>query len=214
MKKLCKSISIFSFIAGLFCIYCGMSMQMSLKKIDTSVVKIEVMQNRVKKYQNNEIKLKDVKTFLGESISSNPIDYLKNPNSISSDIIKLLKLDISKVNINNIGEYTYTITFNKKIYNGNITVVKKPLPNIDITLNSLSYEVGTTLSTDLSIYIKETLAPEVISSINLDLSEVDVTKPGIYLYSVRYSNRIYTSTITIYEANKQIESDNKKESTE
>ena len=106
----------------------------------------------------------------------------------------------TKVNINEEGNYTYSITYNKKIYNGSITITPKPLPNVDsITLNALSLEVGSTLPTNIETYVQEKLAPEVLAAIKLDISNVNPTIPGRYLYSISYNKMLYTSTITIYE---------------
>ena len=76
----------------------------------------------------------------------------------------------------------------------------KPLPQVDtLSLNTLSYEVGTTLPTDIKSYVKQALLPEVVAAIKIDLSNVDTSKPGSYLYSISYNGQLYTSTITIYE---------------
>ena len=41
----------------------------------------------------------------------------------------------------------------------------------------------------------------------LDTSNVDVTKPGSYLYSVSYNGKLYTNTITIYEPKSGVSTD-------
>ena len=111
-----------------------------------------------------------------------------------------LKLDISNVNANEVGNYNYTITYNKKIYNGTVIVKSKPLPNVEsMTLKSLSYEINTQLPNDVSLYIQEAVSEEVKAGIKLDLSNVDITTAGVYLYSVSYNGKFYTNTITIYE---------------
>ena len=39
----------------------------------------------------------------------------------------------------------------------------------------------------------------MVAAVRLDISNVDVTKPGRYLYSISYNGKLYTNTITIYE---------------
>lgn len=192
-------VSSFAFL-GVLCITSGLAMPHLIKIETNEVVKLNVTQKKVSKCKSNEIKLKDVSLEISSSLSANPYDFLVNPDDIDDSIINMMKLDTSNVNIGQIGNYTYTITYKKKIYNGTVVVKSKPLPQIDnINLKSLSFEVGTKLSTDKSTYITETLAPEVINAINLDISGVDITKPGNYLYSITYNGKLYTNTITIYE---------------
>jgi len=38
-----------------------------------------------------------------------------------------------------------------------------------------------------------------MKAIRLDTSNVDILKPGSYLYSVSYNGKLYTSTVTVYE---------------
>ena len=148
----------------------------------------------------NEIKIKDINIEVGSTLSTNTADYLLNPEDIDESIINRLNLDISNVNNNSVGSYTYTITYNKKIYNGSVIVNEKPLPNVDsITLNSLSIEVNKELPKDINVYIKESLPIEVTSAIRLDISNVKTDIPGNYLYSISYNGKLYTNTITIYE---------------
>ena len=98
---------------------------------------------------------------------------------------------------------------NKKIYNGTVMVINKPLPQVStMTLNSLSFEVGSNLPVDVSSYIKEQLSDEVKAAIILDTSNVDTNKPGSYLYSVSYNGKLYTNTITIYEPKFGVSTDN------
>ena len=68
-----------------------------------------------------------------------------------------------------------------------------------MTLKSLSYEINTQLPNDVSLYIQEAVSEEVKAGIKLDLSNVDITTAGVYLYSVSYNGKFYTNTITIYE---------------
>ena len=199
----------FSFL-GVLCITSGVSMPYLAKATEkSSVTKLSVTQRKVTNAKTNEIKLKDVKIEVNQSLSFNTADYLANPDDIEASIVKRLKLDTSNVNTNQVGNYSFTITYNKKIYNGTIMVVNKPLPQVStMTLNSLSFEVGSSLPVDVSSYIKEQLSDEVKAAIILDTSNVDTNKPGSYLYSVSYNGKLYTNTITIYEPKFGVSSDN------
>ena len=199
----------FSFL-GVLCITSGVSMPYLAKATEkSSVTKLSVTQRKVTNAKSNEIKLKDVKIEVNQLLSLNTADYLANPDDIEDSIVKRLKLDTSNVNTNQVGNYSFTITYNKKIYNGTIMVVNKPLPQVStMTLNSLSFEVGSSLPVDVSSYIKEQLSDEVKAAIILDTSNVDTNKPGSYLYSVSYNGKLYTNTITIYEPKFGVSSDN------
>lgn len=187
-------------VLGTLCVSSGIIMPNIIKFEKTNVGKLEVNQLRISNFKNNEIKLKDVKIEIGNTLSLDIKDYLTNPNDIEDSVIRRLKLDISNVNANEVGNYIYTITYNKKIYNGTVIVKEKPLPNIEsMTLKSLSYEINTQLPNDVSLYIQETISEEVKAGIKLDLSNVDITTAGVYLYSVSYNGKFYTNTITIYE---------------
>ena len=202
MKNNLNNILVGSFtFLGALCITSGVAMPKILASSETSeVVKLSVTQKKVSTCKNNEIKLNDIVVEIDNPLSTSAKDYLKNPGDIEESIIKRLKLDTSNVNTTQVGNYTYTITYNKKIYNGTVVVKAKPLPQVDtLSLNSLSYEVGATLPTDVKSYIKQALLPEVVAAIKIDLSNVDTTKPGSYLYSISYNGQLYTSTITIYE---------------
>lgn len=199
----------FSFL-GVLCITSGVSMPYLAKATEkSSVTKLSVTQKKVTNAKSNEIKLKDVKIEVNQLLSLNTADYLANPDDIEDSIVKRLKLDTSNVNTNQVGNYSFTITYNKKIYNGTVMVINKPLPQVStMTLNSLSFEVGSNLPVDVSSYIKEQLSDEVKAAIILDTSNVDTNKPGSYLYSVSYNGKLYTNTITIYEPKFGVSTDN------
>lgn len=202
-------VSTFSFL-GVLCITSGVSMPYLAKATEkSSVTKLSVTQRKVTNAKSNEIKLKDVKIEVNQLLSLNTADYLANPDDIEDSIVKRLKLDTSNVNTNQVGNYSFTITYNKKIYNGTVMVINKPLPQVStMTLNSLSFEVGSNLPVDVSSYIKEQLSDEVKAAIILDTSNVDTNKPGSYLYSVSYNGKLYTNTITIYEPKFGVSTDN------
>lgn len=216
-RKLKNTVVTTLFSLGCLCIMSGISMPKLIKFENNSVVKLEVTKKQVTRTKSNEIKLQDLKIEVGGTINTDVHNYLKTPTDIDESIINRLKLDTSSVNANQVGIYTYTITYNKKIYNGSISITPKALPNIDtITLNSLSFETGSTLPTNISNYIKEKLPPEVLSATQLDISNVDPTTPGNYLYSISYNKQLYTNTITIFEPkltkenNEKLEKNNEK----
>lgn len=187
-------------VLGTLCISSGLIMPNLVKFEKTNVGKLEVNQLRISNFKNNEVKLKDIEIEINNTLSLDVKDYLANPNDIEDSVIRRLKLDISNVNANEVGNYNYTITYNKKIYNGTVIVKAKPLPNVEaMTLKSLSYEINTQLSNDVSLYIQEAISDEVKAGIKLDLSNVDTKTAGVYLYSVSYNGKFYTNTITIYE---------------
>ena len=80
--------------------------------------------------------------------------------------------------------------------------LKKPLPDMILTLKNLSLELGSALSTDIQTYITETLTDEVKNNVKLDLTNVNTAQAGNYQYTVTYNGRLYTGTITIYEPQK------------
>lgn len=198
---------------GILLIGSGSIMQLMIKpvKIEKNL-DIKVMQRKVEKTKTNEIKLNDMSLEINQPLSLNIRDYLKNPDDIETKIINQLKLDTSMVNANEAGIYTYTISYNKKKYNGTFKITEKPLPTIEtMTLRTLSLEIGSTLSTNISTYVTEVLPEEAKANIKLDLSNVNTKVNGIYQYSVTYNGKLYTGMITIYEPQQKIET--KKEET-
>lgn len=199
-------------ILGTLCIISGVLMPNMVKFEKSKVGKLEVNQVRISNFKNNEIKLKDVEIEVNNILDIDVRNYLSNPDDIEDSIIKRLKLDTSNVKINEVGSYNYTVTYNKKIYNGVVNVKAKPLPNVEsMTLKSLSFEINSKLSTDIRLYVQESLSDEIYKAIKLDLSNVDVTRAGVYLYSVSYNGKFYTNTITIYEPKANIILKNDKE---
>lgn len=180
----------------------GITMQLMTKPVtkDINKTSLTVLQRKVEKAKSNEIKLKDMTLEINQPLSVNVRDYLTNPDDIENSIIKKLRLDTSMVNTNQAGSYTYTITFNKKKYNGTFIINEKPLPAIEnMTLKTLSLKVGSTLSTDIKTYIVETLPEEALPNVKLNLSNVNTSVTGNYQYTVTYNGKLYTGTINIYE---------------
>ena len=187
---------------GLIFIGSGISMSFMNTPITKTTKELKITQKRVANMKSNEILLKPMEQEINQPISMNVKDYLENANDIDNKIINELQLDTSMVNVNQAGDYTYTITYKKKTFNGTFTIKEKPLPDMVLTLKTLNLEVGSALSTDIKNYITETLTDEVKQNIKLDLTNVNTAQAGNYQYTVTYNGRLYTGTITIYEPNK------------
>lgn len=80
--------------------------------------------------------LKTVEVELGSSVSENVEDYLNQKGASLKDY----ELDISKVNVNEVGEYTYTVTYNKTTKKGKVKVVDTTPP--EFTVQELVIESG------------------------------------------------------------------------
>ena len=113
MNNLNKLISGTLASLGMICIVSGMAMPNLVKFENNNVGKLEVNQKQVTNAKTNEIKLRDINIEVGSTLSTNTADYLLNPEDIDESIINRLNLDISNVNNNSVGSYTYTITYNK-----------------------------------------------------------------------------------------------------
>lgn len=177
----------------------GLVMNSMIKPAPVAKNDLEITHKRVAEVKSNEIKLKDIELEINEPLSVNVKDYLENVDNIDSETLKALKLDTSMVKISEPGTYTYTITYKKKKYNGTLVVKEKELPNVDLTVNNLTLTIGSPLSTDKQIYIKETLTDEMKEAIIVDLTKVDTTKVGSYEYTVIYNNISYTGHIEVIE---------------
>ena len=161
---------------------------------------VAINESQVAQFKTNEIKLKDITLEINTPLSVDIKDYLEDYKNIDNSILKSLKLDTSDVNVTQAGKYNYTITYKKKKYNGNVTVKEKELPKVDIVLKNLTFKTNEALPTELSNYISTPLTQEVKQHITLDLSQVQINKPGSYKYSVTYNGTLYNETIKIEEA--------------
>lgn len=199
-KKELRMISLTLASWGLLFIGSGIA----LNNKETTVVKynysVTISQNKVAESKTNEIKLKDIKQEVNTPLSVNIKDYLEDVENIDSSVLTSLKLDTSKVNPQEAGTYTYTISYKRKTYNGTITITEKQLPKVTITLKNLKVKTGTILNkNDKSYYIVETLTDEVLQNIQLEIDEVNTSKAGTYQYKVTYNNQVYTANVEVYE---------------
>ncbi len=165
---------------------------------------LEIVHKRVAEVKSNEIKLKDIELEINKTLSVDVKDYLENVDEIDAEILKELKLDTSMIKTTEPGTYTYTVTYKKKKYNGTIVIKEKKLPEVDLTINNLSLTIGSPLSTDKQVYIKETLTDEMKENIIIDLTQVDTQKAGKNKYTVTYNGILYTGTIEVYEPQQKV----------
>ena len=189
-------------IWGIIFIGSGITMNFMDKPITKTKRELKVTQKRVANMKSNEIRLKNMEQEINQPLSVNVKDYLENANDIEEDILRELQLDTSMVNVNQVGNYTYTIKYKKKTFNGTFTIKEKPLPDMVLTLKNLNLETGSALSTDVQTYITEKLTAELKKNIKLNLTNVNTAQAGSYQYTVTYNGRLYTGTITIYTPQK------------
>ena len=189
-------------IWGIIFVGSGITMNFMDKPITKTKRELKVTQKRVANMKSNEIRLKNMEQEINQPLSVNVKDYLENANDIEEDILRELQLDTSMVNVNQAGNYTYTIKYKKKTFNGTFTIKEKPLPDMVLTLKNLNLETGSALSTDVQTYITEKLTIEVKKNIKLNLTNVNTAQAGSYQYTVTYNGRLYTGTITIYTPQK------------
>ena len=197
---------------GLIFIGSGYTINAMDKPVKENKTELQILQKRIAQKKTNELKLKDIELEINTPLSLNIKDYIENIEEIDNETIESLKLDTSMINITEAGTYKYTIVFNKKKYSGNCTIKEKPLPSLELKLNNLKVPIGTTLSTNLEVYISETLEEEIKKNIILDLSKISTAETGIYQYTITYNNKLYTGTIEVYEPqSKDIITDSSKE---
>jgi len=203
-KKETRIISLALASWGVIMLGSGFTMKSMIKPTEVKKNDLEVVHKRVAEIKTNEIKLKDMEIEINQSLSVDVKDYLENLADIDQEVLKSLKLDTSMVKVNEAGSYTYTISYKKKKYNGTFTIKEKELPNVDLTINNLRLTIGSPLSTDKQVYIKETLTDEIKNNILIDLTAVDTQKVGNYKYTVTYNGILYTGTIEVYEPQQKV----------
>lgn len=177
----------------------GLVMNSMIKPEPVIKNELEVVHKRIAEIKTNEIKLKEMEAEINQPLSVDVKDYLENIDDFDAETLKLLRLDTSMVKTNEPGTYTYTISYNKKKYNGTFVIKEKELPNVELTTNYLRIAKGSPLSTDKQVYIKETLTEEIKAAIIIDLTKVNTQIPDKYQYTVSYNGILYTGTIEVYE---------------
>ncbi len=186
---------------GLFLVISGIIMNKQIKPIMQTNYSLKVERRKIEEAQEktNEIKLKDIEIEINTPISVNIKDYLENADKISENTIKNLKLDTSRININEANTYQYTISYKKKKYIGNIKVKEKELPNITISLKEINLTIGESLSSNPRTFIKEEITDEVYNNLILDLSNVKQNIAGTYDYYITYKGVTYQQKIIVKE---------------
>lgn len=185
-------------ILGILSIASGIMYSSLQKKASKKTILVVVEQKQIQKEIDANIKLKNLTIEINTPLSIKIVDYLES--AVSDEVLANLKLDTSSVDVTKVGTYSYTVTYKKKVYKALITVKETPKSTESlqsITLKTLNIKVGTIPPTDISNYIIEPLTDEVKSTMLIDLSNVNVNKPGSYQYTIKYNNSIYTGTITV-----------------
>lgn len=202
-----KIISATIAVWGLLFVGSGFTMNTMSEPVKVVKSDFQIVQKRVSETKTNEIKLKDIEMEINQPLSVSVKDYLSNLEEIDLSIVKNLKLDTSMVNPQQAGTYTYTIAYEKKKYNGSITIKEKELPKVDLIIKSFKLALNSPLNAnpeDLSTYIEGNLTEEVRNNITIDLSQVRTDQEGIYDYTVTYNGTIYQGKIEVYQPQTKI----------
>lgn len=194
-----KILAIVIAVWGTFLIGSGITMNLNKKTVTKTNYRLDVSNKKVSITQAKKIEiiLKDIEVEINNPISVNVKDYLKDGDKVDTKIIKKLELDTSLVNITQAGSYKYTITYNKKKYQGTIKVKEKELPDMTFTLKTIPLFVGESIPTDKRLYINEKISDEVYESIILDISQVNNSVQNDYKYYITYKNTKYEGTISV-----------------
>lgn len=108
---------------------------------------IKIIENVANTNQIDTIMLKSFTIKKGTALSTNPADYISEPNPLTDEVKALLKFDLSGVDITKPGQYQYTVTFNNSIYTANITVTEDQENNILSTDDNKTTDDKTTTTT-------------------------------------------------------------------
>lgn len=96
----------------------------------------------------------------------------------------------SSLQANNVEEKVLVVVEQKQVSKEN---------DIDIKLKNLTIEVNTPLSVKIIDYLDSAVSDEVLANLKLDTSEVNVTEPGTYNYTVTYKKKTYQGIIIVKE---------------
>lgn len=84
-----------------------------------------------------------------------------------------------------------------------LVIVQKKQINKEETIQIVPKELEITANTPLSIkvadYLQVAVTNEQLANLKLDTSTVDVTKAGVYTYTITYLNQVYQGHITVKE---------------
>ncbi len=184
---------------GIFLIISGVIMDGREKKIVHTAYEVTIEKKELKEAQAKmiDIKAKDIEIEINTPISVDIKDYIEKPEEIKEEIIKNLKLDTALVNVNQAGKYEYSISYNKKVFKGNIIVKEKELPNVQFTLKDIKIKKGEKLSDKIKDYINEELSEEAYDNMSISLPSDYSDNPGHYTYSIIYKKVTYNGTIDV-----------------
>jgi len=202
MKKQLSSkektiLSIAIAVWGVVLLGSGLVLNAQDRTITKNVYSLNINQKKVAQQRTNEIKLKEVELEVNTPLSTDVKDYLEDIDNLDESIFDYLRLDTSTVKISEPGEYTYTITYRKKKYNGTIKVKEKELPNVLLQLKEVTLTVGDPIPTDLSAYINTPLTEEMKANITLDISQVKNNEQKEYPFVVVYNKQTYIGKVIV-----------------
>lgn len=198
-KKQIRTLSITLATFGVLLIISSLIMNAQVKPIIETKYTVNVSSKRIEQAQakTNEIKLKKIEVEINNPISVDIKDYLEDVDKISDETLKALKLDTSLVNINEAGNYQYTIKYKKKKYLGTIIVKEKELPNVTITLKTIKLKTKEALSSNPRTFIEGDIPDEVYNNLTLDISKVDTQNQGDYTYLITYKGVTYQGKVEV-----------------
>ena len=194
-----RILSIFLASIAVFLIGSGLIMNTQNKPIINTKYTVTVSTKKIAEAQakTDEIKVKDIEIEINNPLSVDVKDYLEDIEKINDSTIKNLKLDTSLVNINQAGTYKYTITYNKKKYLGSIKVKEKELPNVTLTLKTISIKTKDALSSNPRTFLEGDIPDEVYNNLTLDISKVDTENQGDYTYYIIYKGVTYQGKVEV-----------------
>ena len=196
-KKEKTILSISIAVWGVILLGSGLVLNAQDRTITKTVYSLNVSQKRVAQQRTNEIKLKEIEIEVNTPLSTDVKDYLEDIENLDESIFDYLRLDTSTVKISEPGEYTYTITYRKKKYNGTIKVKEKELPNVVLQLKEVHLSVGDPIPTDLTAYISTPLTDEMKAHITLDISQVKNSEQCECTYTVIYNKATYIGKVKV-----------------
>ena len=198
-KKEKTILSISIAVWGVILLGSGLVLNAQDRTITKTVYSLNVSQKRVAQQRTNEIKLKEIEIEVNTPLSTDVKEYLEDIENLDESIFDYLRLDTSTVKISEPGEYTYTITYRKKKYNGTVKVKEKELPNVVLQLKEVRLKVGEAVSGELTTYISTPLTEEMKAPgiIQLDISKIKNNEPGEYTYTVVYNKATYIGKVIV-----------------
>ena len=151
--------------------------------------------------KHNTIKLRKVTIEVGSTISNNIDDYILSGKKIAANYT----IDLSKVDSNKVGKYTYKVKYNKHTINGTINVVDKTAPTYLVDNDIV---VGRSYSFEPSLFILNCSDYSLPCNVSFkNDSDIDKLKNvGEYtvpiVISDKYNNKkIENVTIKVVEGN-------------